>query len=381
MKDTIRILQVVESRRRRGAEVFAWQLSRFLRNRGWDVRQAYLQRTVDESCLPLVDGDVDLVSPPRAVSGRISYGLRAVASLVRQIHVFAPHIVQSNGGSTFKRVAQSAWLSPRRRWKFIYRNVGDPRMWVSDSLRKAYYRLLAWPPVDGVAAVSQQAVVDLRSMYGETKTMRVIPTGIDLDHLEPTEDRMQARKSLLTKANDFAIVWVGSLSQEKRPDLAVRVLSSMCDQGIPARLWIIGHGPLQNSIEQLGNELGVRDRVSLVGETIHVGTYLIGADALLLTSETEGVPAVAIEAQLLGLPVVASSVGGVPEVIEDRVTGFLARAGNILDYVEGLRFCREDREATASIADRARNVALAQYTIDTVGMQFEQLYKTIVGPT
>lgn len=172
-----------------------------------------------------------------------------------------------------------------------------------------------------VAAISEGSAQTLRADFGlAASAVTVIPNGRDPDHYRPaTTDQRSAARRRWHLDDRPVVVWVGSLSVEKRPDLAVSVAASLPD----VQLLVVGSGPLGDSLARRAG-----DNVTFTGRLEDPRPAYAAADALLLTSDSEGVPGVLIEAALSGLPAVATEVGYVSEVVRDGVTGRLAPAGD-----------------------------------------------------
>jgi len=122
--------------------------------------------------------------------------------------------------------------------------------------------------------------------------------------------------------NDIPLLgFVGNLSREKRPERTLDVLAGVLAQGQSAHLVVVGDGPVRAEFEREVHRRGLDERVSSLGHRPDVARLLGGLDVLLLTSDIEGIPGVAIEAQMAGCPVVTFPTGGVRDVLEDGVTG------------------------------------------------------------
>ena len=149
------------------------------------------------------------------------------------------------------------------------------------------------------------------------KRLHPIYNGIDLDLFHPA-DRLAARRELQLPINAPLILFVGNFYAIKNPLLAPTVLASLSSTAFksPPVLIMVGGGDLEQRVRELADQLSVADRVILAGRTdaARVARYMQAADVLLLPSRNEGVPNVVLEAFACGLPVVASRVGGIPEV-------------------------------------------------------------------
>ncbi len=163
---------------------------------------------------------------------------------------------------------------------------------------------------DAVVGVSPEIVSQFLAAGVSPSKVYLIPNAIGE---VSTLTRTVARRKLGLQADGPLVGWIGRLSYEKGPDLFVRAVARMPadTQGV-----IIGEGPERAGVESLMRDLGLQGRVSLTGALPSASQYLSAFDALLLTSRTEGTPMVVLEAMSVGTPVVATSVGGVPPLLE-----------------------------------------------------------------
>jgi glycosyltransferase involved in cell wall biosynthesis len=151
---------------------------------------------------------------------------------------------------------------------------------------------------------------------------------------------------------------VGRLSAEKRVDLLLEAVAELRATGCPARLTVLGAGAERDALGALTARLGLTGAVHFAGTRPEVWTHHARADALVCGSDTEGTPRCVLEAMTAGTPVVATAVGGVPQLLGDGA-GILVRPGSATALADGLRalfaMAPAAREAmTREAADRAR---------------------------
>ena len=203
-----------------------------------------------------------------------------------------PYVVTARG-SDVNLIAQHAW--PRR------------------LIRRAAQRAA------GVVTVSAALRDTLAGIGVDPARIDVLRNGVDLVRFRPPADREALRRSL--RIDGPTLVSVGHLVPGKGHDLAVRAMTGLPDH----RLIVIGEGPERKNLDALVRSLGLGDRVRLAGALPHesLPDHYGAADALLLMSAREGWPNVVLEAMACGTPVIATDVGGIPEIIGTPEAGFM----------------------------------------------------------
>jgi len=152
--------------------------------------------------------------------------------------------------------------------------------------------------------------------------------GVDRELFRP-RDSLSREQPTPSAEGTKTILWVGNLLGIKGPDIALRAFAQMVGQQTPVpRLVVVGEGALRGELEGLAHELGVTEHVAFVGSCSHedVAEWMSRADCLLLSSRSEGMPNVVLEALASGTPVVATDVGDVPAVVRDGVNGRVVEA-------------------------------------------------------
>jgi glycosyltransferase involved in cell wall biosynthesis len=362
------VLQVVTSTARRGAEVFATQLGEALDDRSWAVETVALWPGSGA-------GTLDLVT-----LGRRRRDPTALRVLQRRAR--AASVVVGHGSSTLPFGALATRAASRSRSSatpFVYRSIGDPSFWgssrarrlrVGAALRRAAAVVALWPAAADV--IADRYGVDRRAIH-------VIPTAVPAAGFSPTapEARVEARGALAASGvpgldpDRPTLLLLGALSEEKNPIVAIEVMASLPD----AQLLVAGSGPLSGPCAERARQMA-SGRVHLLGSVAEPARILAAADVLLLPSHTEGIPAVAIEAALSGIPVVASRVGGIPHLVVDDETGVL------IDDPTPFRLARAVERALrdgVELGAAARSRALGRFTIDVVGDAWSALLDDVVS--
>lgn len=177
----------------------------------------------------------------------------------------------------------------------------------------------------GVGEAVRQALIQNEGLPADR--VQVIYNGIDLTRFDPSApQREPVRMELGLSPEDFLLIHVARLDYLKDHATGLRMMARLRQTDQRVKLTVIGDGPERAAIEHLRAELQLETSVQLLGQRTDVARLIQAADALLLTSVSEGIPLTLIEGMAAGLPVVATDVGGVAEVVESEVTGLLAPA-------------------------------------------------------
>lgn len=290
-----RILHVLATDARRGAETFAVGLAERLERLGWE----------SDTMAITASGATDPLSVVVAGSGRLDpRGVVGLARAARRSDLVIAH------GSSSLLVGALLHRLTRRPW--VYRNIGDPAAW--GQVRAADHRIgRPLRSADAVVSLYEDAAAVLRTAYGlDEQRQRVIPNAADANHFTPAtaEERAVALAHLELDPALRWVVYVGALSAEKNPLLAIELVARRRGLG----LLVVGDGPLRAQVGAAAEGMG-DGRVRVAGTLADPSPAYKAADVLLMTSRTEGLPAVAIEASLSGLPVVSTPVGAVPAIV------------------------------------------------------------------
>ncbi len=179
----------------------------------------------------------------------------------------------------------------------------------------------------GVITRSENLKEQLLSLGVPSDKVRTIYNGVDLD-LFCVQDRNECRKHLGLPMDSAVILFVGHFFAVKDPLNLVEAFAKVCSQRPHCKLIMIGAGPLAEEVRSLAEKLGIADRVALPGEQSQekIAEYMAAADLLVVPSRNEGAPNVIREAFACGLPVVATDVGGIPELLTEDFLGSLVPA-------------------------------------------------------
>ena len=171
---------------------------------------------------------------------------------------------------------------------------------------------------------------------------------------------------------------VANLSSDKDADTLLKGFRALRTACPDARLIVVGDGPAADDVKRLALELGVRDAVEFMGFRTDIPTMLARFDLFVLSSRTEGFGLALLEAMAAGVPVVASRVGGIPEVVDDGRTGLLFEAGNADDLCRVARCVLSDSDRRTRMVAAARHEVEQRFSLDRMCEEYRRIYRGLV---
>jgi len=229
---------------------------------------------------------------------------------------------------------------------------------------------------DGLTAVSAYLRDEtVRDFSVPSSRIEVIPNFIDTEKWRP--DREPCHRAKLAPGGEKIIMHISNFRSVKRVEDVVSAFAGI-NERVAARLVMVGDGPDRPRAARRAKELGVEDRVLFLGKHQSVDELLSCADLFLLPSENESFGLAALEAMACGAPVVASRAGGLVEVVEHGVTGFLAEVGDVGAMAEaGARLLLDD-EVHTRMATAGRAAAVSRFSAEAVVPLYEEYYQRVL---
>lgn len=407
--DLTRVLILDTSPIRRGAQVFGQELAAHLNNKEYKVKRIYLFHPTESQTVPIGAENTVLPFFENSLLEKFpSFQPGLLLKLKREIIDFDPQIILCNGSKTLK---YGAWLSIfgfNGRARLIGRFIDDAVFWNKGGIKKWAYS--NWiNRLDGMVAVSQSSLDSMIRHYNFTKPSRVIHRVFDPRKFENAPTRNEARKQLGLSENDEVLLFLGNLTAQKRPDRFLEIVKQLIETRPNLKALIVGDGPLRRALENQvsgiqkkearvknqesritnpetgyqvddsdkSNVLCVASWVSFKGYQQDVSTFLAAADILVLTSDTEGLPGVVLEAAHFGVPTVASEVGGIRECLIDGETGMLVPGRTVSQFCQKINFLLDHRQDLIAMGERAKSYTSQHFRMDQVVDQYLDFFRSI----
>lgn len=226
---------------------------------------------------------------------------------------------------------------------------------------------------DCVTTVSRSLANDIHETYGITKDVKVIHNFVTI---KPERKKSVALREVFAGKNEKLLCHISNFREVKRIPDVIKIFAAV-NKKVPSKLLLIGDGPEKNTAYRLAKKFGVLDRVHFLGVQTNVGKLLSACDIFLLPSEKESFGLSALEAMASGVPVIATNVCGIPEVVEHGKTGFLSELGDVADMAANAIKLLEDKEMFATFSKEAIRVASQKFDITQHVKEYEKLFASL----
>ena len=350
-----RVAQVLNSTAVGGAEMVVLRLAGRLQELGWRPEVVTLrgEGSLSEAFARAGISVTDLAVPPGG-------GVWAMRRAVRRwLHADAPDVIHTHNVSPLVAVALA--LPRRNRPRFVHTKHGRAR---SDSWHGRLLTRWAAQRPDAIAAVSRDALERAVTLEGfPVDRTSLIYNGIETGTGGVREPRPGAR-----------LVTVARLEPVKAIDVMVRAIAALRRDGITPSLTVVGDGSERPALERLVAHLDLGTSVRFAGWSADVQPHLREADAYIMSSRSEGLSLTLLEAMAAGLPIVATAVGGNPEVVEADVTGLLVPRDDPEALAAAIRTVLQDPGRAAAMGRAGRDRVVARFSLDGMASAYAQLY-------
>lgn len=249
--------------------------------------------------------------------------------------------------------------------------------WTGASLKLKLYNFLdiiAIRKFDKIVAVSRPIMDGLLKGGIPPDRLVYVENGVEVDRLDKS-GAGKVRKELQLPEGTTILGMTGRLSKEKGHKYLFSAIQNMEN----VIIIVVGSGPLESRLKKLAENLNITKKVVFVGFKTNVNDYLAAMDIFLLPSLTEGLPLSLLEAMAAEKPIIASQVGGIPTVIEDRKTGLLVKPRDPVALKKAISTFIEDKDLAVRLALNARNLAVERFSLEKMAKTYESLYLDVTS--
>lgn len=364
MQNTLNILHIDPEKNWGGGEVQVLGLTTWLHRHGHQSVVASDPRGVLWSRLD----EQGLSRVPLRVRNHLD--LFAGVRLRRMVQTVGYHIVHFH---TARAHALSPWLHGLPVKRVVTRRMDYP------IARGRMTRLLYKQSVDMVIAISQGVEAALLAGGVPLARIRRIPSGVETARFLPNEQARQQLRAVLGLApHDIMVLTVGALTERKGHGILFSAASRLRERGVRLHYVVCGEGSLRPTLEAQVRALGLQEAVHFSGFAANVPDYVSAADIFVHVPLWEGLGVAVIEALAARLPVVASRVGGIPELIDDQVTGLLVPPQDAAALAVAIERLVHDPQWAKTLGIKGQAFAQARFDVSAMAQANESLYKELL---
>ncbi len=368
-----RILHILPSLQMGGAERMATHLVRHLDREFFEVAVVSLYDPANSDLEKMLeDSDIRVFH----LSKSLGFDWRMFAGIDSIVQQFRPHLVHTH--LSVLRYALPAMLFRGVPGKIhTVHTLAEKEV---DAVGKLVQRLAFRNGVIPIA-IADVVADSLRRLYGRENAV-VVPNGIPINqYRSPSQDRLTWRAELGILADETVFACIANLSVPKNHRIIIEGLGRLAASKSTARLLLIGEGVMRGELEAQATSLGIRDRVTFMGRRTDIPEILNASDVVVLASNWEGCPLSILEAMAAGKPVIATAVGGVPELVIDGVTGVLVPSGDAAALSEAMARLMTDFKLRMNMGLAGAARAEQHFSAEVMAQRYAGLYETLLAPS
>ncbi|WP_243031838.1 glycosyltransferase [Thermus altitudinis] len=363
---------------RGGAETQVFLLASGLMRRGWDVQVISLlpggdlRGELEAAGIPVMDLSMNRGMPDPKAIWRLARALRRFRP-----NVLHAHMIHAN---LLARVVRLLVPVP------VVVCTAQNTLEVGRTFRTERSTHLAYRLTDFLCDLTTQVSREGYARFLEGKAvrpdkLRFVPNAVDTQRFVPNPHTgLRLREELGIERDAFVWLAVGRLEEQKDYPILFQSFSQVVPEYPRVQLLVVGQGSLEKELRQLVESLGLQTSVRFLGLRKDVPDLMNAADAFVMSSAWEGMPMVLLEAHATGLPIVATNVGGIPDVVVQERTGFLVPPKDPTALAEAMkRLMGLPLEDRLKMGSEGRAWVVSHYSLDAILNLWEALYTSILA--
>jgi glycosyltransferase involved in cell wall biosynthesis len=389
VRDPVRVVRVIARLNMGGPALHVAYLTAGLRERGYETTLVAGSLARGEDSMEHVTRElgIEVESLPalhrEIAPWRDAVAVVRLAGLIRRLRPQIVHTHTAKAGAVGRLAAVLA--GDARPPIVVHTFHGHVLRGYFDPVRSFGFRLLERQLAGlstALVAVSPEVRDELvRLGVAPADKFSVVRVGIELEDRVAGEanGRVQTRRLMGIPPERFTVGWIGRMTAVKRTDDVLLAFRALRERGVEATLCMVGDGPDRGEVERRAHDLGIMRDTLFLGYQEDVAPFYAAFDAMVLASGNEGTPVSAIEALAAGRPVVATRVGGVPDVVRDGEDGFLVETGAVDDIAEALGRLAADPSLRRRLGEAGRARVLPRYSVDRLIDDVDRLYRSLLA--
>jgi glycosyltransferase involved in cell wall biosynthesis len=368
--EKIRVLHLTNDSRIAGAETMILSLFEHYDREAFDFRLLTLFGPGE-----LTKRSISLGVPAKQLEWNRALSFGAFYRLIKEIRTFRPHIIQSYlfHSNLIGRLAATLCRVPVM--------ISGQRTFLEDSEQGRSQRKWDRRTFFMTDYCLANSIAGADSLFDQSEKQRqqisVVYNGIMTERFGLLEDnqRIELRKELGLDPDRFTFGMVAQLRRHKDHTTLIKAMAQLPQ----AQLLLVGSGDMEESIRKQIADCGLADRVIMAGYRSDIPRVLGALDAFVLATEIEGLPVSAMEAMATGLPVIATRVGGVPEIVLDGQTGILFEMNNVEQLHAALAELSTDVNKSKAMGRTGRQRIQEHFTPKRMAREFEDFYRKVTS--
>lgn len=302
--------------------------------------------------------------------------LKVLFAIMKQIKSFDPDIIHTHTAKAgfLGRIASILTLNRHIRVQTFHGHLlhgyfGKFKTWLVILVERVLARF-----TDRLVAVGNQVRDELLAVkIGNFDTYQVIGPGLEIKNLP---NRLSSLKLFGLPMDKFIVTWIGRAVPVKAPHRILEIANSCQERGLRIQFVVVGDGPLLSDLKNSAKQMNLP--ITFLGWQSEIERVLSFSDMVLLTSENEGTPVALIQAQMVGIPVLATDVGSASEVILDGKSGFCI-GYSVRDFVDKIELLSMNADMRESFGATGKSYALCNFSVKRLVSDHSALYRSLIN--
>lgn len=363
---------------RRGAQVFLQELKKQFVTSGVTIYRIFLYKESYFECLHMENTDCVLdFKDNHWMEKYIFFQPTLLMQLSKNIKLFNPDVILCNGSRTLKYAALVKRFNPELKAKWVYRVIDSAQYWNRNPMVVWTYKKFIISAMDAAVGVSNKSLQEMKAHYQFKKPTIAIPRAIDIPHFSNFVPDPNLRKSWGIGEQAFVVLFLGNFTRQKRPDRFVEVIRTVREKYPQVHGLMVGDGPLKSETVGLIKQAGLDVNFTLSGYQQDVRPFISMSDLLMLTSDTEGMPGVVLEAASMSKTTIASDVGGVREFLSHGENGLIVHKEIVNQFAENLIQLIENFSMSSKLGENAFIKVSSGFSVNDIAQRYLKFFQEL----
>jgi glycosyltransferase involved in cell wall biosynthesis len=290
--------------------------------------------------------------------------------LSEKINQFNPDVILCNGSRTLKYAALVKRFNPDLNAKWVYRVIDSAQYWNRNPMVLWTYKKFIISAMDAAVGVSNKSLQEMKVHYQFNKPSIAIPRAIDIPHFSNFVPDPDLRKSWGIDEGAFVVLFLGNFTRQKRPDRFVEVIRTVREKYHQVHGLMVGDGPLKNDMVRIIQQAELEFAFTFTGYQQDVRPFISMSNLLMLTSDTEGMPGVVLEAAAMGRSTISGAVGGVEEFIVSGENGVITPTLEVSSFAAALEQMICNHEVLHGMVTTAIDMVASRFAVQEISNHY-----------